>query len=180
MTLSPTALSRSRPRCRPLSHRQFLPLNQRAEIWLVKYYPILANGVMLCLLLMQLLGIEYSGVTSYLFGLSLYPAVLLWFYSKRLHFCAWHRVLIGSLVFFAVLQILWRCGVKYDFYLYIAIISTIICIIVATFLYFVHGSIQSNAQSLKVHRHGFGVRRIRKATTGAAERVKGRNGGLPL
>ena len=155
-------------------------MSSRNEIALVKYYPIVANGVMLGLLLCQLLRIDTRQFVSYFFGLSLYPAVLLWFQSRRLHFCAWHRVLIGSLVFFAVLQILWRCGVKYDFYLYIAIISTIICIIVATFLYFVHGSIQSNAQSLKVHRHGFGVRRIRKATTGAAERVKGRNGGLPL
>jgi len=152
----------------------------RTEIALVKYYPILANGVILFFMLMQLFRVNIQDQISYITGLSIYPAVLLWFQSRRLHFCAWHRVLIGSLVFFAVLQILWRCGVEYDFYLYIAIISTIICIIVATFLYFVHGSIQSNAQSLKIHRHGFGVRRIRKATTGAAERVKGRNGGLPL
>lgn len=139
-------------------------MSSRHEIALVKYYPILANGVMLGLLLFQLFGLPVHGILAYIFGLSLYPAVLLWYQSKRLHFCAWHRVLLGSLVFFAVLQTLWRLGVEYDFYLYIALISTIICIIVATLLYFVHGSIKGTSESIKSNRHGFGLRGVRKAT----------------
>ena len=155
-------------------------MNGRTEIALVKYYPILANGVILFFMLMQVFRVNVQSQVSYITGLSLYPAVLLWFQSKRLHFCAWHRVLLGSLVFFAVLQTLWRLGVEYDFYLYIAIISTIICIIVATILYFTHGSIKSNAESTKIHRHGFGLRRIREASRKRTERVESRNGGLSL
>lgn len=139
-------------------------MSSRNEIALVKYYPILANGAMLGLLLCQLFGLRVHGILAYFVGLSLYPAILLWYQSKRLHFCSWHRVLLGSLIFFAVLQILWRCGVHYDFYLYIALISTIICIIVATILFFVHGNIEGNAKRLKGHRHGLGVRSLREAS----------------
>lgn len=142
-------------------------MSGRTEIALVKYYPILANGVILFFMLMQVFRVNVQSQVSYITGLSLYPAVLLWYQSKRLHFCAWHRVLLGSLVFFAVLQTLWRLGVEYDFYLYIALISTIICIIVATLLYFVHGSIKGTSESIKIHRHGFGLRGVREASSSA-------------
>lgn len=111
----------------------------RIETASVKYFPIVANGVLLVLMLFQLAGIELRTVASYMTGCALWPAVNLLIQSKRMFFCSWHRILIYNIMFFAVLQLLDRFGIGFTFGLYISLTVSFVVFLFSGWLYYKHG-----------------------------------------
>jgi phosphatidylserine synthase len=111
----------------------------RIETASVKYFPIVANGVLLVLMLFQLFDIELRTVVSYMTGCAIWPAVNLIIQSSTAHFCAWHRVLIYNIIFYAFLQLLDRFGIGFSFYLYIALIVSFAVFLLSGWLYYKHG-----------------------------------------
>lgn len=113
--------------------------SKKTFAWLVKYYPIIANINLLVLMILQFWGIDLHGITGYIVGCVLWPTVILIFLSKYLHFCTWHRVLLYNVTFYSILGIADKAGLKLDCYIYLALISSIITIIVSTILFVKEG-----------------------------------------
>jgi uncharacterized membrane protein len=107
---------------------------KRAFGWLVKYYPIVANINLLALMIFQFLGISSNGITGYIVGCVVWPTIILIFLSKYLHFCAWHRVLLYNLIFYAVVSVLAKY-VEFDYYFYVALTANVFAIMASAILY---------------------------------------------
>jgi len=101
----------------------------------VKYFPVVANIIMLVLMLLQFAGIEVRPLTGFFIGVGLWPCLNLISQSKRLYFCAWHRILLYNIMFYAVLQIASRLGFEFNYYLYLCLTINIATLITAFMLY---------------------------------------------
>jgi len=107
----------------------------KLEIASVKYFPIVANVAMLVLMLFQLFSVHVKPITGYILGGSLWATYNLVIQSKRLYFCTWHRILLYNIMFYAVLQIIWRFGFEFNYYLYLCLTLNIASLITAFMLY---------------------------------------------
>jgi len=108
---------------------------KKLELASVKYFPIVANVALLVLMLFQIYHVEVKPITGYLVGCSLWANINLIIQSKRLYFCTWHRVLLYNIMFYAVLQICWRLGFEFNYYLYLCLTINIASLITAFMLY---------------------------------------------
>jgi len=82
-----------------------------------------------------LIGVDYRPQTSYFLGASFWPLSVFWILSYTLHFCLWHRILLASTTFYAVLSFLGNNGVEFNYYLYLALTINLICLLTALILY---------------------------------------------
>ena len=105
------------------------------ELASVKYFPIAANVAMLVLMLFQIFSVNVKPITGYILGGSLLATYNLITQSKQLHFCTWHRILLYNIMFYAVLQICWRLGFEFNYYLYLCLTINIASLITAFMLY---------------------------------------------
>jgi len=108
---------------------------KKIELASVKYFPIVLNIVLLGLMLLQLMRIEIRDLTAYFIGIGIIPTLNLITQSKQLHFCTWHRILLYNIMFYAVLQICWRLGFEFNYYLYLCLTINIASLITAFMLY---------------------------------------------
>lgn len=108
-------------------------------IGLIKYYPIVANINLLILLVLQLFNIDLNGIAGYITGCVLWPTIILVILSKDLGFCAWHRILLYNTIAYAIICLLDKLHIEFNYYIYMALIFNVLAIIVATILYVRYG-----------------------------------------
>jgi hypothetical protein len=150
-------------------------VSRKFEIWSVKVFPIIANVNLLTLIVLQYFGIDVRGLTAFFLGVAFWPMLNLWIQSKDLHFCSWHRVLLVNIVLYAILSLLEVLKFKSMYYIYIAtIVTSVLLLGVAVFLYRRYGCFKVTTQSPKVDRYGFGMRGIRK-TANRGQRGSNKN-----
>jgi hypothetical protein len=150
-------------------------MNRNVKIWLVKWFPILANVNLLVILLFSLYGVEVKGVTAYLFGVSIMPALIVWCESKELYFCSWHRILLINVYIYAILHMMQRAGVQFSYYFYVALTSVIVCLALATFKYFKYGCFKTDAKSLIQDGKRAKMRGVRENERSGAEHTTSGN-----
>jgi hypothetical protein len=124
-------------------------MTKRAKIWLVKYFPFMANINFLVVLVLQFFDIDIKGVTAYILGCSIVPCVILWFESIELKFCTWHRVLLANMILLPTLHIINRLGVKFDWLIYVTILLTVLMLVFATIMMFKDGCTKTDSKRFK-------------------------------
>lgn len=113
----------------------------KISVRLLKITPIVLTLYVAIVMLLSLLNIEIV-ILDRVFGHSIFMDVLLFHFSKRFKFCAWHRILIINLLLQAIIQII---DVWSDFtieYIIIIMVSSVILLgssILSTILYFKYG-----------------------------------------
>lgn len=125
-----------------------------------KYYPIVANLNILLLLGLSILGYDLRNITGYFVGIVFVCSIHYWECSIEHHFCNWNRFLLSNTFLYGTLHLLEKFGclpdfaINFDilgihlkFTLFIALILTIVCIIVATILYFRNGCFNTKSSS---------------------------------
>lgn len=91
------------------------------------------------LLVLQLFNINLHGITGYMVGCVIVPTIILVILSKDLGFCAWHRILLYNTIAYAIICLLDKLHIEFNYYIYMALIFNIAAIIFATFLYYKYG-----------------------------------------
>jgi hypothetical protein len=120
-------------------------MRRKTLIWLIKYYPIVANLNLLMLLILQLFNVNLHGITGYMVGCVVWPTIILVILSKELNFCAWHRVLLYNLIVYAFICVMDKCDIEFNYYIYTALIFNIASIVTATILYSINGCYRKDA-----------------------------------
>lgn len=126
--------------CHPMNQPQ--PRHcQNSRKMLEKYYPIVANIHLLAVhLLWEWFRFDLRPFTAVLFGFSVLPWLILYGYSKKHHFCLWHRVLLLNLLLHGILYFanntLFSLGYEMLHIFYVTLYLTVIALITATALYF--------------------------------------------
>ena len=105
----------------------------------MKYYPIVANINLLVLLVLQLFNVNLNGITGYVVGCVIWPTIILVILSKMLNFCLWHRILLYNTIAYAIICLLDKLHIEFNYYIYMALIFNVLAIIVATILYVKYG-----------------------------------------
>ena len=114
----------------------------RALIKLIKYYPILVNIYILIIMLTYVSGVRIN-VSAYSYtyiGHSFYVDIVLILLSIVFRFCVWHRILIANMMLCLAIETLTNHNVYIKNDMYIMIISTIITIFIAVFIFSKHGT----------------------------------------
>ena len=114
----------------------------RPLLQLIKYYPILVNLYVLLGMLIYVSGVRIN-VSTYLYtyiGHSFYVDILVMLLSLKLKFCVWHRILIANMMLCLAIETLTNYNVYIKNDVYIMIISTIITIFIALFIFRKHGT----------------------------------------
>ena len=112
----------------------------------VKWYPIIANIVILIAFLFALIDIKIYDITSPLFGTCLLISHYWWRFSIDFKFCVWHRVLIANLALVSSIVLLnniatmFNCNIKYETFIRLILFITIILSLIATKIYHKHGT----------------------------------------
>lgn len=124
-------------------------MTKMAKIWLVKYFPFMANINFLVVLVLQLFGIDIKGLTAYIFGCSLFPCVLFWLESIELKFCTWHRILLTNMFICPTLHIINRLGIKFDLLSYMILLLTVSLLVISTIMMIKDGITKTDTKSFK-------------------------------
>jgi len=111
----------------------------------VKYFPIFANLILLMLMVVQYIDLDFRGIFAWVTGLGLWPLANLLIQSKQMHFCAWHRVLLYNIVFYAVISLSIWFKIEFNNYFYLCLTLNIASIITAFMLYRKNGCYQKKA-----------------------------------
>ena len=148
-------------------------MRKKILIGLIKYYPIVANINLLALLVFQLFNIDLNGITGYITGCVLWPTIILVILSKDLGFCAWHRILLYNTIAYAIICLLDKLHIEFNYYIYMALIFNVLAIIVATILYVRYGCYKrmENNTGIKHNHLGRKKRTNKMFERAAADRV---------
>lgn len=149
--------------------------------WIEKYYPVIANINILVILVLWWFGIDARGFTASLLGSAVIPNLLLFYYSKKRHYCLWHRILLANTIFYGLLHMtekyLMLLNIEFNYYFYIALVVTVISLLASTYLSIYGGSIKCST-SLKKSPKRFVLRNLRKDGLGRPSRTDIRTNGL--
>lgn len=141
----------------------------------VKYYPIVANAILLMLMVVQYINLDFRGIFAWITGMGLWPLYNHLIQSKQMRFCLWHRVLLYNIGFYAVISLSIWFKIEFNHYFYLALTINILTLIIATVLYFKDGCFQTNKKSIlrSWERHG-----LRSLGSTERQRARGFNKGL--
>lgn len=140
----------------------------------VKYFPILANMILLMLMVVQYINLDFRGIFAWITGLGLWPLANLIIQSKQMRFCAWHRVLLYNIGFYAVISLSIWFKIEFNHYFYLALTINALALIIATVLYFKDGCFQTNKKSIlrSWERHGLrSLESIERQRAGGIDKV---------
>lgn len=124
-------------------------MNRRLKIWLVKYFPFMANINFFVILILQLFDIDIKGITAFIFGSSILSSLNFFVDSIDLKFCNWHRVLLVNMFVTPAISIVNLCGVDMCYLSYYLIILTVFVLIFATIMMFKDGCTKTDSKSFK-------------------------------
>lgn len=108
---------------------------------LEKYFPIVANvNILLIHEFWQTFTLDIRAYTSILLGCAVVPLLILIGYSKKHHFCFWHRLLLLNLMIHGVLffadKVITMLNYEFIDIFFVTLRLTQIAIVLATFMYF--------------------------------------------
>ena len=124
-------------------------MRKSLKIWLVKYFPFMANINFFVVLILQLFDINIKGITAFIFGCSLLSTInfIIDFYEMK--FCTWHRVLLANMIITPIFGIINQMGVKIDYLIYYMITLTVFILIFSTIMMYKDGCTKTDSKSFK-------------------------------
>lgn len=142
-------------------------MSDRTFILAEKYFPIVATiGIFFVYAMWFAFEVDIRPYLSQVLGCAVVPLLLLIGYSKRRYFCAWHRVLLYTILLNGVLYTLnyalYNLNIQMFGVFYVTLFLTTLAALISTVLYVKYGCFKTNRKCPQKSCNGRELRELRQ------------------